>query len=611
MKSIIQQHKSTKSFTMSKTIIKSILLCAILCSIMLASFAQAPSKFNYQGAARDASGTALVNQNISLRISVIDSTATGNVVYTETHSATTNANGLFSLAIGDGTPTLGTMGAINWSANDKFIKVEMDENGGANYTDLGTTELLSVPFAMYAASGVGNPGPQGPAGPMGATGPIGATGPAGPTGATGAQGPVGAIGPVGPQGPAGVVGAQGPIGATGPQGPTGPTGATGAQGATGPAGSANINGTANHLVKFTNATTGGNSIIYDSGNRVGINTSNPVQDLHIHDSAANASGIKLTNSTTGQIASDGLDIKTFNTNGIIQNNETGGELSLLLQSPNSNKIHLSDNEIQLGLNTAQKGFVSIGGYTTNRVSTAPGYISGMAQLYASDNGSFADSIAYGTFSRATNGTLFNIGALGISQTPTANPYSVDNGFGGQFIFDGTVDSLGFGLYAENRGSSYFGQTITADNLSNSVNNYAGVFFGDVYVSGLFSNPSDFKLKKNIEKLNSSALSDIMKLNPKKYEFRKNEYKGLNLSEGKHFGFIAQELNQVFPQLVSEKTIAKPAKKNEGNETAAGIEQYDILTVNYIELVPILTAAMQEQQKQIEELKREIALLKTK
>jgi hypothetical protein len=126
----------------------------------------------------------------------------------------------------------------------------------------------------------GATGPAGPAGATGATGPagpqgpIGLTGASGATGATGPQGPIGLTGAVGPQGPQGNTGATGATGATGPQGlqgPQGNTGATGATGPQGPAGSANINGTTNYVIKFTSATTGGNSRITDDGTNIVFN----------------------------------------------------------------------------------------------------------------------------------------------------------------------------------------------------------------------------------------------------------------------------------------------------------------------------------------------------
>lgn len=115
--------------------------------------AQAPEKFNYQGVARDNSGAALANQALGLKISILNPSNTA--LYVETHNVTTNDFGLYNVIIGEGAAVTGTMGGVNWAGGTKKIKVEIDPNGGTNYTSLGTTELLSVPYALYAAGSEG------------------------------------------------------------------------------------------------------------------------------------------------------------------------------------------------------------------------------------------------------------------------------------------------------------------------------------------------------------------------------------------------------------------------------------------------------------------------
>lgn len=116
----------------------------------ITSAAIAQSNFNYQGIARNGSGVAIANQNLGIRISILEGTAAGAVVYQETQSATTNAGGLFSLDVGAGTAVTGTFSTINWLSGPKFIHVEMDPAGGTAYVDLGTKKLNSVPFATQA-----------------------------------------------------------------------------------------------------------------------------------------------------------------------------------------------------------------------------------------------------------------------------------------------------------------------------------------------------------------------------------------------------------------------------------------------------------------------------
>jgi microcystin-dependent protein len=207
------------------------LLTIFLTFLTISVSAQAPLQIPYQGVARDAQGLALQNQLITLRLTVED--AVGADLFQEIHQTTTNQFGLFNVQIGSIVPL-----NIDWGSGTRFLHVEMDPTGGSVFTDLGTTQFLSVPYALYAETS-NTPGPQGPAGsqgPQGEQGIQGETGPQGLTGATGATGPqgptglTGATGATGPQGPIGLTGPAGATGATGPQGPIGLTGATGSAG---------------------------------------------------------------------------------------------------------------------------------------------------------------------------------------------------------------------------------------------------------------------------------------------------------------------------------------------------------------------------------------------
>lgn len=114
--------------------------------------AQSPDMFNYQAVARDDQGNVLSNQDVGIKISILQGSATGTVVYAEEHSKTTNAQGLVNLMIGNGSVLSGTFSNIDWSSGPYFVKVELDETGGTNYSVMGTSQLLSVPYAKYAES---------------------------------------------------------------------------------------------------------------------------------------------------------------------------------------------------------------------------------------------------------------------------------------------------------------------------------------------------------------------------------------------------------------------------------------------------------------------------
>lgn len=145
---------------------KNILILLFINLVALTSFAQAPQKFAYQSVIRNAGNQLVTNQQVGIKISILQGSANGAAVYAETHSQLTNANGLATLEIGGGTVLSGNFATINWATGPYFVKTETDLNGGSNYTITSTTQLLSVPYALYAANaGNSAPGPQGQAGP--------------------------------------------------------------------------------------------------------------------------------------------------------------------------------------------------------------------------------------------------------------------------------------------------------------------------------------------------------------------------------------------------------------------------------------------------------------
>jgi uncharacterized protein (TIGR02145 family) len=115
-----------------------------------ASKAQTPQATSYQAIIRNNSGILVSNRLVSLRFSIRDSIASGQIVYREIHNPITTTQGMVNLNVGNGTPISGSFSAINWGSKRKFLQVELDVNGGTAFTDLGTQQLLSVPYALYA-----------------------------------------------------------------------------------------------------------------------------------------------------------------------------------------------------------------------------------------------------------------------------------------------------------------------------------------------------------------------------------------------------------------------------------------------------------------------------
>ena len=246
-------------------------LCAMMlvCATMLA---QAPQKMSYQAVVRGSDNALVSNQNVSVRISILQGSATGASVYTETHNATTNVNGLLTVEVGGGNSSQ-NFSQIPWAQGPFYLKSEIDPTGGVNYSIESVQQLLSVPYALYAGSADnvpaiavtptdtgfvlvltmpngnvqayvlrnGQQGPQGPAGPAGTNGTNGRgiqsiTGPMSSglddtytinftdytsftfvvhNGAAGAQGPAGPAGPAGANGTNGTNGADGQDGQDG------------------------------------------------------------------------------------------------------------------------------------------------------------------------------------------------------------------------------------------------------------------------------------------------------------------------------------------------------------------------------------------------------------
>jgi hypothetical protein len=296
-----------------------ILVAAVL--LCTATFAQS-NHVGYQTTVRTAAGNLATNTPVGIRLQVLQGSISGTAVYTETHTATTNANGLASIIIGNGTSS-DAFADIDWANGPYFLQTETDAAGGTNYTGTDARQLLSVPYALHALNA--QPGAPGIQGPQGTAGMPGETGPQGPQGNPGTQGPAGELGPQGPQGAQGPQGMTGMMGmgspgmpgtpgAAGPQGPQGPQGDQGDQGEEGPQGIAGPqgaqgpvgllpNGQPNGKTAYWNGATwvtNSNGLYNTGSGPVGIGTTTPAHQLEVNGDTQ-VSGNVTVHTTTGGV----------------------------------------------------------------------------------------------------------------------------------------------------------------------------------------------------------------------------------------------------------------------------------------------------------------------
>ena len=132
------------------------LLPVVIALFSICGLAQAPNGFNYQASVRDANGALVTEQSVSFKFHIVQGTQTAAPTYTETHATNTDDLGQVSVVIGQGNATSGTFSSIDWSLGSYFLKIEVELSAGSGYVDLGTTQFMSVPYALYAQNAGGS-----------------------------------------------------------------------------------------------------------------------------------------------------------------------------------------------------------------------------------------------------------------------------------------------------------------------------------------------------------------------------------------------------------------------------------------------------------------------
>lgn len=230
-------------------------------------------------------------------------------------------------------------------------------------------------------------------------------------------------------------------------------------------------------------------------------------------------------------------------------------------------------------------------------------------------GVYGKSDYNGVFGLGTNYGVIGSGKIGVyGGGPEYGLYAYSGGTGLYAFSEGVPSGTnGQGSYAGYfLSNNYRGIYVS----SNGTGHYAGYFAGDIYTSGTLYQSSDGRIKKDIKEV-TNAMDIIKQLQPKNYEFRNDgSYAGLALPKGRHYGLIAQELEKVLPDLVKEEKhtfntvdnsiheqikLAAEGKLNTKETTQVKQESIDVKAVNYVELIPILIKAMQEQEAKIEAL----------
>lgn len=528
----------------------------------LATFAQAPQGFNYQATIRNNSGQLLLNQIVLIKFTVLQNSTSGTIVYSENQTANTDDLGHINLVVGQGTATTGTFLAINWGTGNYYLGIEL--NTGSGYVAMGTTQLMSVPYALYAQ----NAG-------MAASNP------------TIQQ----------------VLDAGNVANKT----VTVPDDASLKINTIGGSTAGNFFYGVKSQIDGTNGT---NRALLAGSNGVstGVNTG-------IASYASNAA-------TNTSIYARAYDATTGSNFGVVASaNGTTGYDNRAVQGTAD------------GVNTANRNYGTIG-IATNSSNLNTG-------LFGYTYGTTADN--YGVWGVATDAITGsdNRGVMGyaINATPTGNNYGIAGWAKNSQVLNiavGAYSELGTTTSGNNFGVSARASSVTTtgtnygvySTASNGATNYAGFFNGNVTVTGTFVQPSDRKLKKDIKPF-VSALDKLMALAPVTYYYKNEKESGINLPKELQYGFIAQDLETVFPELVTNQVLNLSTTGNSGNQKASlNSDEKELVSenansattiiekstkeefkgINYTGLISILTESIKEQQSLIEELKKQNKLL---
>ncbi|MBL0236295.1 MAG: tail fiber domain-containing protein [Saprospiraceae bacterium] len=521
--------------------------------VSIGAFAQ-PNKMSFQAVIRNANGQLVSNTNVGIRLLILKGSEFGAAVFVETHVASTNANGLASFEIGGGTNVTGSIASIDWASGPYFLKTETDPNGGSNYSISGTSQMLSVPYALYAGSGV--KGDKGDKGDQGLPGIKGDKGDPGLQGSKGDDGSPGIKGEKGDKGDKGDVGMEGQKGEKGDQGLQGVKGDKGDKGDVGNPGSANINGTTGYIIKFNGPTSGDNSIIRQENNIININNPSGTGGK------LNVKGVSGGYGIHGE--SDFIGVQGEGNIGVYGNG-TGGGVGVKGNSSSSDGVQgvaASSGDGVQGTSSSGNGVrgTSTSGYGIQGTSTSGDGLRGSS--------SSADGVQ-GTSTTGAGGRFGSTSGAGVVIEVATNKLALLANYGDVFIGTGNI---GIGTTAFNY-KLQLGTNSAAKPTTNT-----------------WTVASDARLKKDIISY-KDGLSELLKINPVWFTY--NGQGGMPNETG--VGVLAQELQKIAPYMVN-KWIYKKDQLDPGTE---------YLGVDNGSMTYMLINAIKEQQQMIESLNQQI------
>lgn len=547
---------------------KKIILTVGLLLAGVTLYAQAPQKMTYQSVIRNSSDALISNSSVGIQISILQGSVSGTAVYIERHTPTTNINGLATLEIGTGTVVAGSFGTIDWSSGPYFIKTETDPNGGTTYSISGTSQLLSVPYALYAEnSGDGFSGDYNdltnvPTNVSSFTNDAGYV----TTSNDADADPTNEIQTLNQAGST-VTLSNGGGTITVNDNDSDPTNEYQTLSING----SDLTISNGNTITLPAGSGGGNTLdgAYDQGGPgLGRTITTDAGAVQIINSGSNTTGLDVSSAVTN---STGV-LSTHSGIGVAfraESTNPSNSFSAIQANTNSS---VAVNSAILG-NNAGAGY----GVTGQIPNTATG-----------------EAGVYGNNLRTTGG----YGVLGIGYNGTVGQSNYPAGFG-IYGSNSGVTGLSIGTYGIGFNGVY-GQT------TDVINGWSGYFTQDIgvdgagYAVGGWITASDKRLKSDIVPI-ESPLEKLKMIHGRYYtiESKSKPYNSeLLITTRKQYGVIAQDVEKVFPEMVSEKAIFN----NAGDDTL-------YKTVNYDQLIPVLIEAVKELNLKVEELQKEVDELK--